>query len=86
MFANWMKRGPKPNLRTTLRVETMEDRAVPASFAGDLAGFTGGLLAVSPPGGAAHVMDHFHPDAGVGGLNTAEAQSGVVIWTPTDPG
>jgi hypothetical protein len=62
-------------------VEPLEDRLSPGGIA---ISDSFGILAVTPPGGGVgHSADHMHPSVGVGGLNTAEARSRVVSWTPS---
>ncbi len=79
---------PKEVQKRRFQIEKLEERIAPSN--GNFppgqfpSGRTDGILSVDPPGVAdSHSMDHLHPTVGVGGLNTAEARSGVVNWTPT---
>ena len=46
--------------------------------------YQGGILSIQPRViDGDNTADHLHPSVGVAGLNKAEANSGVLSWTPT---
>ena len=60
------------------QVEQLEERIAPARSV------VGGVLSMTPPGAVeGNSWDHLHPVPGLGGLDSAEARSGVINWTPT---
>jgi hypothetical protein len=79
-----LTRAARPSL------EALEARIAPGAvinssnpFTGLRSDFTGGVLTIAPQGAGGHSLNIVHPTAGVGGLNAAEAHSGVVVWVPT---